>query len=282
MLEVPGQFRAIFYMTIIASWVTLDDKVGAKEVSSIYIVSDSRISWPDGSCWDHARKVFNFTNHPDILGYSGDVLFPSQVLSQILSLGDAGLLFDKKDSFNMKSDAIFKAITRLFGDYPKSKLFPSFTIMHYGKQIGGDFGGRIYRWEKARGWAVPEPLPIPEHTQLCVCVGSGSAEFMIPFNRKHKPAYGPVTSKDIYQQFVETLCSIKNPSCGGPPQLAGVFRNDFSQSFGIISNEKRYVLGLEIENDANLLSVEWRNELFERCDPITKERFASAKRQPKV
>ena len=60
-------------MTSLLAWVGVD----SRHLSSIYLASDSRISWGDVANWDFGRKLFASTKYPEIIGYVGDVLFPS-------------------------------------------------------------------------------------------------------------------------------------------------------------------------------------------------------------
>jgi hypothetical protein len=76
-------------MTLLVSWLGVD----THGIASAYIASDSRVSWGRETNFDHGRKVFAFRSSPDILGYCGDVLFPTMVLSQITEIADNGLLF---------------------------------------------------------------------------------------------------------------------------------------------------------------------------------------------
>jgi hypothetical protein len=76
-------------MTTLFSWLSVDNR----GPSSIYIVSDSRITWgSSGKRWDSGRKVFA-TKSADIFGYCGEVLFPSLVLSQLGDLIDRDILW---------------------------------------------------------------------------------------------------------------------------------------------------------------------------------------------
>lgn len=78
-------------MTLVVSWVGIDTKGPGS--ASAYLTGDSRISWGNGEYFDYASKVFAFNNYPDILGYCGDVLFPSIVLSQITEMADTEYLY---------------------------------------------------------------------------------------------------------------------------------------------------------------------------------------------
>ena len=102
-------------MTLLVSWVGID----THGPSSIYIASDSQISWGTSAKFDLGRKVFAFSKWPDILGYCGDVLFPSIVLNQIVELGDAGLLFAPTYSCTQKFQAIVNKLNDSFAAYPQ-------------------------------------------------------------------------------------------------------------------------------------------------------------------
>ncbi len=280
--EIPGRGRAFFkkfLMTLIAGWASLDNKPKKKEISAIYLLSDSRISWSDQQNWNNARKIFCFSNHPDIIGYCGDVLFPTQVISQIITLGDAGLLFVKSDGGETKSNKIFTAIQKLFENYPTSKPYPSFSIIHCGKEIDGDFYGNILRWKIDEGWnKKPEKINFPDSSGIFCMEGSGAPEFRSLIDNHFKIGI-PITSSNIFQSFIQTLKNTKLASVGGPPQLAGIYRGSFAKTFGIIFDHKRYVLGLEFDDAEDYGELEWRNELFERSNPITKKIADGAKKQ---
>lgn len=56
-------------MTSLVVWTGVDSRAPA----SIYLASDSRLSWDNGDTWDFGRKVFASHRYPDILGYYGEV-----------------------------------------------------------------------------------------------------------------------------------------------------------------------------------------------------------------
>lgn len=268
-------------MTLIVAWAALDNKGPSKEISAMYIMSDSRISWGNNDKWDCGRKIFHFNNHPDILGYCGDVLFPTQVLSSVISMGDAELLFNKYDLFNVKSDKIFAAIKRLFISYPIDKTFPSFSIIHAGKQFNGDFGFNTFTWQAELGWLPKSSIKLLEQTSQLLVTGKGGSEFKTIYFKKFN-TLEKRKSREIFQCFIDTLSGITEPTCGGPPQLVGVYRGDIAKPFGIINKGKKYFLGCEVLEIPSNQITEWRNELFERCSPLTKEIIPNAKRQPKM
>ncbi len=103
-------------MTSLVAWIAVDSRSPA----SIYLVSDSRISW-GSQTWDYGRKLFASRNYPEILGYYGDVLFPSQVLGRLIDLIDLNLLFNADDLPSHKWEKILSVIQKSFKGYPDEK-----------------------------------------------------------------------------------------------------------------------------------------------------------------
>ena len=56
------------------------------------------------------------------------------------------------------------------------------------------------------------------------------------------------------------------------------FQKGAAESFGVIFKGGRYLLGLPVNWIDNLDAVEWRNNLFERCDGRTMKPFEDAQR----
>ena len=68
-------------MTSLAAWPGID----SRGLSTLYIVADSRISWPGSSDrWELGAKVFASSLTPDIFGFYGDVLVPSMVIPRLV------------------------------------------------------------------------------------------------------------------------------------------------------------------------------------------------------
>ena len=80
-------------MTMLVSWIGID----THGPTSAYIAADSRISWNMTNKFDFGKKVFASKKYPEILGYAGDVLFPSIVLEQIIELIDADVLLSRSE-----------------------------------------------------------------------------------------------------------------------------------------------------------------------------------------
>jgi hypothetical protein len=101
-------------MTTLISWVGVD----SRSASSVYIASDSRISWGSSNCWDTGRKVFASKIRPDVFGYCGDVLFPTQVLGQLIEQIDQSILFSHGEPFRSRAKIVKQALAASLGNIP--------------------------------------------------------------------------------------------------------------------------------------------------------------------
>lgn len=265
-------------MTLVVAWLGVD----TKGPGSIYIASDSRISWGNGSHFDFARKVFAFNNHPDVLGYCGDVLFPSIVLSQIVEMADSGLLFKKdfnsKEKFNSIKDVLNNALLK----YPKEVISKNFQVIHISREPNDNkkFLCHLIKWDHKKG-LQDEEIQLKNHSSLIIAMGSGEKEFSRNYG-KYQNGDNQYTSRNVFHCFCDTLFNIKDTFCGGAPQLAGLYRKPQTTAvkFGIIKDNKRYLFGAEVDNNMNFDTIEWRNELFELCDGNTMLKLKAAQPQP--
>ena len=250
-------------MTLLVSWVGIDPH----GVKSVYIASDSRTSWGALAKFDLGRKVFAFSNWPDILGYSGDVLFPSIALNQIVELGDSGLLFEQTFSCKQKFQAIVDKLNQLFRNYPQAHsglAENSLNIIHGSRDTrdNSKFFCHTISWSVQRGWQGKQ-VNFPDTSGVLFVLGSGAVEFQKAYQ---KYSTGPTsgTSRAAFHCFCNTLKHVTDPYVGGAPQLVGIYRKPHtsSKSFGVIYEGSRYFLGANVDNLHNLNCVEWRNINF--------------------
>ena len=264
-------------MTLIVSWIAVDTHGPA----SIYILGDSRVTWTDGSQFDYARKVFGCKNHPDVFGYCGDVLFPSIVLNQIVDTADAGMLFEEGWNCEEKFQAIYAKIKQAFDAYPSQVKFitaDSLEIIHASREKDMNFFCKSMKWFKSTGKWSERTVEFDESSKKPFVIGSGKDEFKDRY--LHYNAGDTKVSRSVFHCFNESLQKMTDKSCGGAPQLVGLYRKFNSQPFGIIYEKKRYLHGLDVDSMANYNSIQWRNELFEVCDGETMAIKLNATRQP--
>lgn len=268
-------------MTLIVSWIGVD----THGTASAYIAADSRVSWGDIAVFDHGRKVFALQHSPDILGYCGDVLFPTMVLSQITEMADRGLLFSPQASCKERFESIKEKLVHQFHKYPrmvKKITADILQIIHISRNKIDNlkFECRLINWTRKNGWSVKDKT-MPSESRILFVLGSGTKEFNENYKRYNEgPDSG--TSRNVFHCFCDTLFNIKDDNCGGAPQLVGVYRKPDSSAitFGIIKDKRRYFLGAQIDNDVDFTGIEWRSDLFEICDGRTMKKLEKAQSQP--
>ena len=150
-------------MTLLASWIGID----SRKPSSIYIMSDSRISWGKTAKFDFGKKVFGCKNSPDIFGYCGDVLFPSIVLNQLIDIADQGLLFGDDWTCEQKSQAVIKKLIQSFNNYPKEVrgiAADSLEVIHCSRDNNANFYCKKMKWTKSTNKWTGETLEFKDHS----------------------------------------------------------------------------------------------------------------------
>lgn len=267
-------------MTLLASWAGVD----THGVSSTYIVSDSRFTWNTGAHFDNGKKVFTSKVYPEIFGYAGDVLFPSVVLSQIIEMIDQNILLSANMRCDEKNSIIFEKICHTLIKYPTNIGNNIIQIIHISRdtEVKGypHYHQYLLTWSKDGGFKS-QKIAFPNHSDILMVLGSGKSEFKENYAR-FQSSTNKSTSRNVFHCFLDTLKNIKDPFCGGPPQLVGIYRKPltYGKNFGILYNNKRYLLGMEIPKDSSFKNIEWRNELFEVSDGHTKTIARGAMIQP--
>ncbi len=262
-------------MTLLLSWIGKD----SRKISSFYIASDSRFTWSNPIKYDYGSKVFALPNSPDILGYCGDVIYPTIILNQIIQMDRDKILFDQKDSNLKRSETIFNILQAKFDQYPAKQIMDkSLEIIHVSRDNEIDFICNIFSWTRSQGWKCT-PKEIPNSSDKVIILGTGKDEFYERYLEYYKGNNGK-TSRSLFQCLTKSLLDMKDLKCGGSPQLVGLYNRFNGNNFGIIYKNKRYYLGKELDNNLNLNNIEWRNELFERCDGNSTRILSNAQRQP--
>jgi len=267
--------KKITTMTLLLSWIGKD----SRKISSFYIASDSRISWPNSIKFDYSQKVFAFSKTPDILGYCGDVLYPTIIINQILSMGEEDILFKKDATRHERANIIFDELKRKFNEYPSETVkTDSIQIIHVSRDNEVDFICNIFSWSTKTGWTINEQK-IPDSSDKVIVLGSGKDEFYARYLDYLRGSSGK-TSRALFQCLSHSLFEIKDLKCGGSPQLVGLYNKFNGQKIGVIYQNRRFFLGKEMDKSEIINNIEWRNELFERCDGKSKKILDGAQKQP--
>ncbi|HEX4265777.1 MAG TPA: hypothetical protein VH597_15695 [Verrucomicrobiae bacterium] len=276
-------------MTALVSWLGVD----SRGPSSVYIATDSAISWinkpeakkPD-AVWANGQKVFSCRTQPELFGFFGHVGFPTMVIGQLVELIDRGVLFQSGDSAEIKTERIHDLLIRSQKSHPIScgqwLLLTDFMILHATREGDGmksRFRVWEHYWSSKNGWSSVEK-EIPKVSKIITVGGSGTSAFL-EWNKKWQDSPIARTSRAVFSAFCDALKSGKDLFCGGAPQIGGLFRTGVSNQFGVIYDQTRYIAGVEASDDWQNNELEWFNELFERCDPKTFTVKQGAQRQPR-
>ncbi len=266
-------------MTMLASWICFDPH----GPTSAYIVSDSRFS-TNKSVFDYGKKVFASKQFPEIFGYCGDVLFPSVILSQIVEMIDSGILINEKMNCDKKNSVIFERICYSLKEYKNILHGSLIEIIHITRDTVFDKYPNFYayklKWTQTEGIKT-ERILMKSESGIIEVMGAGESEFSENYKR-YQQGKNRNTSRNVFHCFLDTLSNTKKFTCGGAPQLVGIYRKPFTggKNYGIIYNNKRYFLGMGVPTKSHFKDIEWRNELFELCSGYTKKRIPNAKKQP--
>ena len=276
-------------MTLITAFMGRDQR----KMSSLYILSDSRFTWsPDAkknlcfkknlpSKFDFGKKVFCFKNSPDIIGYCGDVLFPTIVLNQLVELCDNDLLFNEPSNNEEKFKSIFNYLKTSLAKYPQ-ELATSMDIIYGTRSNKIDFSLYLISWRNNEWYSEKKQLLNSSGT--LIIKGSGKKDFIEKYNLYQETSIKD-TSRVVFQSFCHALSETNNLYCGGAPQLVGLYNKGNGMNIGIISNNKRYFCGLEINevkigDNIKLNKIKWHNENFEVCNGYTMEKEIGSQKQP--
>ncbi|WP_374163843.1 hypothetical protein [Arcticibacter sp. MXS-1] len=269
-------------MTLLATWVGVDNSKFGYRPSAIYITTDSQFSTSIKETFSEGRKTFAMLKHPDIFGYCGDVLFPTIVIGQLIDEADRGLLFKSNCSVEEKASIVFEAIKNAISVYPPSWTAGSFVIVYCTRDVEKVFHCYRISW-RTRTEAVIEKLPLPDRSGLVTVEGYRHKEakqrFESEYNVSKNNNHG--TSRTVYHWFTETLEGNTAYQIGKVPQIVALYRNGPARAIGIISNNERFISGRKVTSIENLNFVEWRNELFERYDAVKLKLLEAAQRQPR-
>jgi len=270
-------------MTTLLSWTGIDTHGPA----SVYIASDSRISWGSANTWDVGRKVFNSKKQPEIFGYCGSVFFPIQILGQLIDLIDSEMLFQEGELFDKKLEKVRLAIVSSYNNLPASQK-GSCRIL-YASRVGLKMRSSFHvaEIEISKTAVISKVIPFPKQSGIIAIAGSGKTslkrwhdEWMgLPNKDPHQSGR---TSRIVFSAFCDSLKAEGDPFSGGAPQLVGLYRDGAANSFGILQNNKRFFNGVELGDVKSMNNIEWRNCLFERCCGDSMQVLRGAQRQPKL
>lgn len=254
-------------MTTLIAWTSHDHR----KFSALHVASDSRITWGSSAKrWDAGRKVFSSTSTPDILAYSGDVVFPALVLSQLISAADAGMLFGDVSSALERNSIVFEALKTSFNrrhNAPDHK----FVVLHASRdEEKAQVVPRLWKISfdpQNSAWKNQE-IPLNNAAGVAVVIGSGKNSTEAEL-RKWKESDIGGTSRSIYAAFCKSILAATDPLSGGSPQIASLYPRGVAVTAGAVHEGTLHLHGLPINTTSVSDKIEWFDSLFQRIDPKT-------------
>lgn len=276
-------------MTTLIAWVGVD----SQRIGSVYIASDSRITWMDhGDCWDSTQKVFSSRFYPEIFGYSGRAEIVIHIMPQLISHIDDDTLIEHSDSFELKIQKVVCFLNEKICSLSANRIGTGTII--YATRIGFKMESQFHAVEIkfSKNGFIWSEIELPSESRVVAQAGSGVAiqetinnEWCIYDKLISDKKSGYIVkgySRFVFSSLCEAISSKSDKYTGGAPQLVGLYKHQPGLNFGVIFNNKRYLSGKEISSSqAKRTNVEWRNENFELCDGESMLLLDGAQKQPK-
>ncbi|PNY35288.1 hypothetical protein C2E31_18975 [Rhodopirellula baltica] len=206
-------------------------------------------------------------------------------IDQAIELADHGLLFSHTNTCEERYNALAGQLQQHLAKYPTEYgvlAGDMFQVLFASRERGDSkvFKCFLLEYRNKSGWKSKE-IELPQSSTVIAALGSGKPHFMKNYER-YQAGLNNSTSRNVFHCFCDTIFSNADPLCGGAPQLVGLYRKPDSlpKQFGVIRNSCRYLNGMQITESPTFEGVEWRNDLFERCDGRTMLRLQDAQPQP--
>ena len=269
-------------VTTLFSWLSVD----SRGPSSIYVVSDSRVTWGTSDRrWDCCRKVFA-TKSADIFGYCGEVLFPSLVLGQLNDLIDRSALWSTDCAVGDRHSIILRYLKTSF-DRRHNTPNSDFSIIHCARDGDGmasefrawriDYNAFDNRWSDTKIDVARDGK-----SRLLAALGTGENYLRGEIKRWNDTPQGE-TARAIFSAFCDALKQGKDPLSGGMPQLVSLDRRMSGKVLGFVSDDSvRYIYGLPVEALPSFGKIEWVDSMFQRVSGETLKLLSHAQRHARV
>ncbi len=263
-------------MTTLICWIAVDPSGPA----SIYLASDSRISWGAGREWNVGRKLFAAHSYPDVFGYYGEALSPSLLLGQVIEAIDMGYLVPYAENCEERCEAVVGLIKDSIAERRGAPRY-NFGIV-YATRMSENMTANFRVWTidyraASDEWDVREIAIPTSGSQLVLTCGTGATPVK---NRIRSAGSHPQsgTSRSIFWHLCDSIQSGDDPLSGGAPQLVGLYRSFPAKTFGIVLDGARFLNGLYLANPLTNDVLEWRDKNFQRVNGETMERLSDAQR----
>ncbi|WP_157186591.1 hypothetical protein [Nocardia jiangxiensis] len=253
-------------MTSLVVWVAVDQRGPA----SMYIATDSRISWSGGQrlYWDHGRKTYAAALTSNIIGYVGDVLYPALSLPTVLALLDE---LPPASTGDLAQRQVLDLVQAAWEGAPAETRSYGTELVHcarIGDGMQAEFVAQILRLPKGSSKWESVRLSLPPVSSKLEFLGSGSRALKAAYGTWIRPTTNDDrdrTSRAVFSAFCDAVGGGSDEMTGGPPQLVGLYRKGPARVFGVHWNGRAYLHGTEVPV-TTATGFEYRNSRFERVD----------------
>lgn len=253
-------------MTSLIAWVA----EASDSPSGLYIASDSRLSWgerkdrPPTHTWDYGKKLFASKQEPLIVGYTGDVLFVTLALSQLMEVIDAGMFFADGTTVSERTQQIGEYLDSL-RPFPEENSSTIICGWRTGRSNASTVS--VFQLDIPRSGATSvSALNFSTSTPIVYIGGSGR-----PSVEKWTDIWfdglGKKLSRAVFSGFADAVASSEDGRTGGAVQLVGLYRAGAARLHATFRKGRGAALaGMPMARIGAGVSMEFRNELFERTD----------------
>lgn len=249
-------------MTAIISWITNDGKPGA---ASLYLASDSRITSKraDGGYDvrdDNFQKVFASPDTPDIFAFCGPI---SGVPALIAELIKAAVQVRGAKGYGEGAESLFSEDLFRFVLSRRDFGLPAGLCVFHGYR----FGTRRFSLTKVTFGInqTPDFKSYGFGADWGLLALDGSGDQMVSKKQEeyfNLEAESKGYSRWLWMSFYASLAQCTEATCGGAPQLAGLYGQNGGNVLGVYFKDAAFVAGKPcVRGD-----IEYRDELFQRVD----------------
>jgi hypothetical protein len=250
-------------MTTIASFATLTRETPESKrlLSSVYILSDSKWTWPDYS-QPNMQKIFYSREASLVMTYTGDARLGFQISSMVTNQASTDPSIRRPSSMKVKIDRINALLNQLLQNIPSqerkmdSELFGVFSDGHELKAYS-------FFAKKNQTAFDRSERAISDQTNIYTS-GSGGEYFLKTYNSYL------VRNKDIpeaaiyFHSFIQFLNSEVDALSSIPPQAVVINQHGIVKPVSIKIGDEFYKLGNKDDERANYKQeIDYRDTEFE-------------------
>lgn len=267
-------------MTLIANWVAMDDNKEGKRPASLYLASDSRVTYLDEHgtiiCQrDNMQKIFVSKKHPEMFAICGDYVNCKRIIEDLIDIIDGDTAMEENLSIDEKVSFLTEYLKK------RIRALKYRSNISYGTKVKNELF--LIRFSLGKNKLNTMHVKLGKQSQVVSRDGSGEDDFYdewLRFNENAQAFNEADTSRGAFRCIYEAINNIEDQFVGGKMQAAVLYRgHEAPHPIGIYYGSECYLFGKKHIAETNKV-VEYRNSEFEIVDPKTGKIAEGAQRQP--